>query len=135
MAIKIVAKTAKGRIRNMSAKPSGLSKKEFAVAFGARPMALAAGRDSNPLALFQLRHQVMERLRSTGGRPALLDVARKVKIPVTDSDWHDVETIARKVNTGKFKPSAAQVASVILHMALQSFSEAEIRERIESTPE
>jgi len=131
MAIRVIAKTAKGRIRNTSLRPSSLSKDEFKAAFGAKAMNLHVGNDSSPVALLQLREQVMERLRSTGGRPALSDAAKKMKIPVTEQDWRDMEKIAQNIEGGKFKPSTAQVASVILHMALQSFSEFAIRDNIE----
>ena len=131
MPVRIVAKTARGQIRNTSAKPSGISKDEFTVAFGASPMNLDVGNDRSPLALLQLREQVAQRLRSTGGRPALLGAVRKMKIPVTEQDRHSVEMIARKVEAGRFKPSAAQVASMILHMALERLPEHTIRDNIE----
>ena len=130
MAKKFVVRPTEPRIRNISGREPAISTEEVADAFGARPIGISLGRDASPLTLFQVRDYVMARLRSTGGRPALSDAAKKIKVPLTDGDLEIVETIARKLASDQMKPSPAQVAGVILHMALRRFPEWQIRRAV-----
>lgn len=67
----------------------------------------------------EVRSAILKRLMSKGGRPALEGVAHRPKIPLEDSDWTKLQSIASLLESGKFRPTPAQIASVILHNSLR----------------
>jgi hypothetical protein len=73
-----------------------------------------------PLTLFALREELVSRLQSSGGRPALAGTTRRAKIPLSDDDWHKLEELAAAIASPGFAPSAGQVASVLLSFSLHS---------------
>jgi hypothetical protein len=73
-----------------------------------------------PLSVFQIRQELMHRLHSSGGRPALQDASSRKKIPLSDRQWIRLEKIAANVSAPGFSPSPAQVASIILELSLES---------------
>lgn len=73
-----------------------------------------------PVTLFALREELVKRLQSSGGRPALAGVTRRAKIPLSDGEWFQLEELAAAVSSPGFAPSAGQVASVLLTLAVQS---------------
>lgn len=82
------------RIKATSAKAAKrVDVRTVAQAFGAHPTDIGTGRDTNPFSLWQLRGELERLLQSTGGRSAL----------PTELPLH---------------PSPAQVAAVMLHMAV-----------------
>ena len=93
---------------------------EVATALGAEPMGEAILGNPGPMALFALRAEIMRRRQSTGGRPGIEGTSGRVKIPVREEDWHQLEEIAATMTDSGFSPSPAQVASVLLSAALQS---------------
>lgn len=97
-----------------------------AQAFGARPTGVGTGRDTNPFSLWQLRGELERLLQSTGGRPALPTEGERVKIPKISSDWTFIEAVAASATELQLRPSPAQVAAVMLHMAVSRFSTDEI---------
>jgi hypothetical protein len=65
------ARSGKGRVRNISARPR-LGQDEFRAAFAdARPLAPLPGDKSGPLSLAAIGEVPQRTLRSSGGRPAL----------------------------------------------------------------
>lgn len=131
MAGKLVVKQASPRIRDVSRREPAIPIGEVAEAFRARPMHLNMGGDTNPLSLVAVREQLIGRLRSTGGRPALADTDTKMKVPIGTDDLRVVEVIAEKIAPDRPKPSPAQVAGIILHLALRRFSEDDLRAEVE----
>ena len=109
-----------------------MSAEGFAAAFGARPVA-TAGDDTNPFTLDQLRGEIAKRLRSTGGRPALADAEEKWRVGVLRGDAPKIRLISSAAEIDHYKPSAAQVATVLIHMAITRFSAEEIRETVKRT--
>jgi hypothetical protein len=97
-----------------------------AQAFGARQTGIGTGRDTNPFSLWQLRSELERLLQSTGGRPALPTEGERVKIPKIPSDWTFIEAVAANATELPLRPSPAQVAAVMLHMAVSRFSNDEI---------
>ena len=85
------------------------------------------GGIGGPLSLFQVRQELLERLQSTGGRPSLLGVSRRVKIPLNDKQWEALEGIASDVASPEFSPSAGQIASVLLTLSLRSLRKDQTR--------
>jgi hypothetical protein len=79
----------------------------------------------NPLSFAALRHELAQRLLSTGGRPALKDTDRRQKIPLSDDDWTRLCELAQRVSDLDARPAPAQVASALLHLALANLDAAE----------
>jgi hypothetical protein len=73
-----------------------------------------------PLTLFALREELVHRLQSSGGRPALAGTTRRAKIPLSDEEWGQLEELAAAIASPGFAPSAGQVASVLLSLSLHS---------------
>ena len=119
MAKRIVA-TDSGQKRILDTGP-GARHVDFAVvaeALGAEETGITAGRGGGPVSSFQVRSELVNRLRSSGGRPALEGATRRVKIPVTESQWQELEELAASFTDLGFVPSAGQVASVLISLAL-----------------
>ncbi|MGL6096316.1 MAG: hypothetical protein ACRC7O_11035 [Fimbriiglobus sp.] len=96
---------------------------EVGRALGGEPAPGGLDARPGPLVLFALRSELLRRRQSTGGRPGIAGAAQRVKIPVTDGDWHDLEAIAASLSADGFAPSAGQVASVLLNLAIRSVKE------------
>jgi hypothetical protein len=62
-----------------------------------------------PLTLFALREKLLNRLQSSGGRPALEGTTRRAKIPLSDQEWEKLEELAAAIAAPGFAPSAGQV--------------------------
>jgi hypothetical protein len=97
----------------------------------ARPAAVEAGLGAEaadrklegalaPITLFAIRSELLSRLQSSGGRPALSGTSRRAKIPLGDAEWADLEKLAAAVSGPGFYPSAGQIASVLLSLSVQS---------------
>ncbi|MDQ2733298.1 MAG: hypothetical protein M3Y56_16740 [Armatimonadota bacterium] len=72
-----------------------------------------------PITLFAVREELMKRLHSSGGRPALTGTDRRAKIPLGDKEWLTLEELAAAISSPSFAPSAGQVASVLLSLCVQ----------------
>jgi hypothetical protein len=92
-------------------------------ALGAEQSGLVLRALGSPLALTLVRQELLERLRSTGGRPSLANTSRRVKIPLGEHQWEELEEIASAVATPEFSPSAGQIASVLITLSLRSLRE------------
>ncbi|HEY7427282.1 MAG TPA: hypothetical protein VH682_23815 [Gemmataceae bacterium] len=73
-----------------------------------------------PVTLFALREELVKRLQSSGGRPALAGVTRRAKVPLSDKEWLQLEELAAAISSPGFAPSAGQVASVLLTQSLHA---------------
>jgi hypothetical protein len=80
-----------------------------------------------PLGFVAVRQELAGTLRSTGGRPGFSDAERR-KIPVTEPVWRIVAQAAEAMAGPGFHPSAAQVASAILAVAVRTMAPETIRE-------
>ncbi len=69
-------------------------------------------------ALFALRQDLYRLLRSTGGRRSLKGAGKRHKIPLMEGDWERLEDAARASGNEDIHPSPAQVASLLIHHAL-----------------
>src|SRR5690349_7771067 len=83
-----------------------------------------------PLGFVALRGAGMRALRSTGARPGLPDTERR-KIPVTETAWLAVSQAAERMAAPGFHPSSAQVAGVILELAVRDMPQ--MARRVEQT--
>ena len=95
-----------------------ISHKVISKTLGAEEVEIKVDTKQSPISLFSLRQFLVDRLRSTGGRPALvgIDKKRRNKIPLFDEDWQKLEALATycKEKEG-IKVSPGQIASVLIH--------------------
>ena len=75
------------------------------------------------MTLYALRTELYRRRVSSGGRPGIAGTDQRVKIPVSDQDWTQLEELASTLGSASSSPSAGQVASVLLSLALESVKE------------
>ncbi len=80
-----------------------------------------------PINLFAVRAELLRRLQSSGGRPALSGASRRVKIPLGNAEWTKLEELASMIagyegdpKSSPIAPSAGQIASVLLGLSVQS---------------
>ncbi len=90
----------------------------LAEALGAAEESRAPAHGGSPVAWFALRQEVAARLRSSGGRPGLPD-AEPRKVSMTQQEWDMAHALARAIAEPGFRPSAGQVAGVLLGKALR----------------
>jgi hypothetical protein len=76
-----------------------------------------------PLTLYALRSELWQRRQSSGGRPGIEGTSLRAKIPLNEQDWKRLEALATSLSSEGCSPSAGQVASVLLSMALRSVAE------------
>jgi hypothetical protein len=78
----------------------------------------------SPISAYAVRQELFQRLRSTGGRPALDGADVKRKIPMRQAQWKKLEQLAGRVESDGFHPSPAQLASIILDAGVDAFERA-----------
>ncbi len=117
-------RSAKGRVRNVSARPR-LGQEEFRAAFAdARPLGRLPGDKSDPLSLAAIGQVVQRTLRSSGGRPALEGAdAVPMRVSLMQGDRAKIETIASHVHP---RTSPSQMVAVLCHLALAQIPEDQI---------
>lgn len=99
------------RVRSTGSRERRLEPEDLAEALGAEPVGRAEA--SSVLSMAGLHRELADRLRSTGGRPALEGATRRQKIPLTDADWSELERLSKRLNA-----APGQIASVLLHQIL-----------------
>jgi hypothetical protein len=62
-------------------------------------------------------------LRSTGGRRSLEGASKRQKIPLLEGDWERLQEIAEASQSEGIHPTPAQVASILLHRALNEIKQ------------
>ncbi len=94
---------------------------ELAAALGAEPGGERLGANLDPISLAELGTQLLARLRSSGGRPALADATEFCRVPLSPDDLKALEKITAQIEqTTGTKPSPGQVASVIVRDYLRT---------------
>ncbi|SRR5579872_3143821 len=98
---------------------------EFAAALGAKPSGLQVHGNLDPITLAELGTQILNRLRSSGGRPALSDATVHCRVPLSAEDIKTLESMVAQIAgaTGA-KPSVGQLASVIVRLHLNALRSA-----------
>jgi len=108
------------RIRTSDPTVRRLDPKTVADALGGELCPERIEGQPGPVTLYALRQELLRRRQSSGGRPGIEGTSFRAKVPVGDQDWHRLEAIAASLSAQGFTPSAGQVASVLLSMALRS---------------
>jgi hypothetical protein len=99
-----------------------IESEKFAAALGAEPVGEAHAPNLDPLSLAALGSELIKRLRSSGGRPALADATEICRVPLSAEDVKTLEGMVAQVEvSGRAKPSVGQLVSVIVHRHLQAF--------------
>ncbi len=111
------------RVRDVSPALPRVDPAAVAEALGAEATDVTRGRGGGPLSVFLLRAELEQRLRSSGGRPALEGASQRVKVPIAEQEWRQLEALAAAISDARFTPSAGQVASVLLSLSLRSITE------------
>jgi hypothetical protein len=88
---------------------------EFAAALGAEVVGEVHSSNLDPLSLAHLGSELIKRLRSSGGRPALADATEICRVPLSAEDLKSLETITERISDASgTKPSPGQLVSVIV---------------------
>lgn len=110
----------------------------LARALGASVALPSPPRGGSPVTWYGVREEVARRLKSNGGRPGLPG-AEPRKVTLTEEDWRMARELADAMSGPGFRPSAGQVAGVLLGRALRDAkdsladeSKRELRETIAS---
>jgi hypothetical protein len=113
--INIVGATPK-RIEIVDRPKRRIEPAELAAVLGAQPCGQPGTGKLDPIALAELGTQLLSRLRSSGGRPALADATEICRVPLSAEDISTLEKMADQLGekTGA-NPSSGQLASVIVH--------------------
>lgn len=92
---------------------------EMAAALSAQRCAERIGVNIDPISLAELGTELLRRLHSNGGRPALADATELCRVPLTTEDVQALKTISEEIkkSTG-LKPSSGQIVSIILKKCL-----------------
>jgi len=94
---------------------------DVAAALGAEPCAERIEANLDPISLAELGTQLLRRLRSTGGRPALSDATEFCRVPLTAEDMKALEKISAQIEQEiGTKPSPGQIVSIIVRDYLSS---------------
>ena len=124
MAKKIIETGKSARRIEVSGKPQRrIEPEEFAAALGAEPIGPAHAPNLDPVSLASLGCELIKRLRSSGGRPALADATEFCRVPLSSEDVKALEgMIARLETSSGAKPSVGQLVSVIVCAHLQGLN-------------
>ena len=104
-------------IKNTGPTQRQIDTKVVAKVLDAEKVGIKIDTRQGPISLFSLRQFLIDRLRSRGGRPALVGTTkRRNKIPLFPEDWVKLEKIAKyyKEKEG-INVSPGQIASALIH--------------------
>ncbi len=124
MAKKITVTGKSARRIDVSGKPQRrIEAEEFAAALGAEPVGDAHAQNLDPVSLASLGSELLKRLRSSGGRPALADATEICRVPLSVEDVKTLEGLVLQVETSSgAKPSIGQLVSVIVRTHLEGLN-------------
>ena len=116
-------------IKNTGPAQRQIDTKAVTKALGAEKIGIKIDTKQGPISLFSLRQFLISRLRSSGGRPALVGTTKKRnKIPLFDEDWVKLEKIAtyyKKKNGINVSPG--QIASALIHADISKVDTSKIK--------
>lgn len=96
---------------------------EFATALGAELLGDAGTTEFDPTLLAALGGQLVKRLRSSGGRPALVGATETCRVPLSAEDVRALEAMGVQISASSGpKTSVGQLVSVIVRAHLQALN-------------
>ena len=91
----------------------------IAQALGAKRVVAVEKKDSQgPLGLLWLREEIVNRLRSTGGRPTDPSWTERRCIPFDPKTWDSLVHLADQMSTSERKVTPGQVAALLVEREL-----------------
>lgn len=116
MAKKIeIAGTRLAKVKIVDQAKRRINPEELAAALGAKSDARQSAQHLDLLSLAELGTQLLARLRSSGGRPALTDASEICRVPLSAADLKVLEgMVAQIAASGDKKPSVGQLISLIV---------------------
>lgn len=94
---------------------------EIAAALGAEPIGAPVSRNADLIDLAELGTQLLNRLRSSGGRPALEDATEICRVPLSTEDVKILEDMVAEIEKSSgMKPSVGQLVSVMVRSQLSA---------------
>jgi hypothetical protein len=94
---------------------------ELAAALGATPCGERIPGNLDLIGLAEIGTQLLARLRSSGGRPALVDATEVCRVPLSAEDLKTLEGIVAQIEgSSGAKPSVGQLVSVIVRTHLEA---------------
>ena len=126
--LKITSGSA-GTIRHVGAARRTVGPDVIAKALGAEAIVSGENVHGAPISLHALRRELENRVRSTGGRPALDGATKIQKIPLKPEDWSRLEDLATRLSREGVSATAGQVASVMVHRQLALLGSSAARHR------
>jgi hypothetical protein len=125
------------KFRDTGATQRTVDPKSLAQALGAEESGTEIDTRQGPISLYGIRQHLVERLRSTGGRPTLMGrKQQRNKVPFLEEDWNKLMEIAKLLKEEKnMRVTPAQIASILIHITLPEISTMEMVERIEGKVE
>jgi ribosomal protein S12 methylthiotransferase accessory factor YcaO len=111
---------------DVSGKPQRrIDPEQFAAALGAEAVGEPHAPNLDPLSLAALGSELIKRLRSTGGRPALADATEICRVPLSAEDVKTLEAMVGHLEASSgAKPSVGKLVSVIVREHLQALKPA-----------
>ncbi len=88
-------------------------------ALGPEQAAFILPAEQGPFSLFAVREALVNAIQSPRGRPAIKGASRRQKIPLREDEWSQLCELAVSLRKAGVKTTAGQLASILLHMALQ----------------
>jgi len=105
-------------IKNTGKTQKRIDVKDVARALGGEKTGVRIDTKQSPASLFYLRQFIVNRLRSSGGRPTLIGttIKERKKISIFEEDWDKLKSIARYYRKEEgTNVSPGQIASILIH--------------------
>ncbi len=99
-----------------------VNQQSVAEALGGEPCPERRDGQPGPITVYALRQELLRRRQSSGGRPGIEGTSLRAKIPLGERDWQRLENLAAMLSGKGFSPSAGQVGSILLSIALRSLT-------------
>lgn len=111
------------RIVDTGSKQRRIEPQRVAEALGAEGTSVVLPAVQGPFTLFAIREALVNAIQSPRGRPAIKGATRRQKIPLREEEWNQLCQLAESLRKAGVKTTAGQLASILLHKALQQLDE------------
>ena len=106
----------------------------IAKALGAEDTGVEIDTKKGPISLLTLRHFLLGKLSSTGGRPRLRGTRKtRSKISFFDEDWEKIELLSRYYREEEgINVTSSQIASALIHAEVSKIDTSKIKLKSQS---
>ncbi|MBE7413294.1 MAG: hypothetical protein HS129_14745 [Leptospiraceae bacterium] len=95
------------------------SHEEFSKGIGASEFRELKIEHLEPLTLSGIFHSAIKNLKSTGGRPGRIGDTYRKKIPISDGEWKELESLSVVLHNLGVNVSTGQVAGLLIEKSLE----------------